>query len=309
MLRAARAATDARRHSARATSDRPFSPAAPDVFADSPSRSRSPENQEEHDDDAAPPSPKRLKICLESGERIPGLEALVECPMSYDLMIDPTTGDCGHTFCKRSVEGMKPSADGPVQCPVCNKPITHEVWPTEKQVVNGAQRMPTNFVIRDLISEVIIPGLTPERRLEHLFKAGAGFHQNLDGYWGLYGGEPSAKTMVTTYKECADQDPGLKDFLKFEELTETVIQNMKQMHKVENTLMNLDRVMLEYDEIASNEGIFKTTGVQIGSKLHSPVRNNFLGMMCAELNNVLKMNAKHTERIKGMLDSMYHDLQ
>lgn len=78
----------------------------------------------------------------DSVDREDSLFTSYKCPLTDDLLYEPVTLVCGHTFSKRALEGVLSS--GNRACPICRKPIS----------VADADELKVNILMRDTITRL-----------------------------------------------------------------------------------------------------------------------------------------------------------
>ncbi len=99
------------------------------------------------------------------------------CPICCDIMVEPTSLQCGHSYCTTCLQMLSVSRVGPsYRCPECN------------QVVSKAASPDVNIVIRTFIGNTF-PGLDVQRRCERSHRDWVETHYKRLGYadWGKIG--------------------------------------------------------------------------------------------------------------------------
>ena len=70
----------------------------------------------------------------------------LSCPVCFQYLDDPKIMRCGHTFCKKCVDGIYSSSSDPlshIKCPVCRQvtPVPH----------GGVSKLPTNIIVKGFV--------------------------------------------------------------------------------------------------------------------------------------------------------------
>ena len=80
----------------------------------------------------------------------------MECPVHLDIMDDPVSLNCGHSFCHTCISNLV--RDKAVKCPMCN---------TVQKLPNGLASLNINFGMRDTSEDS--PSKTKQDDISHAY--------------------------------------------------------------------------------------------------------------------------------------------